>query len=241
MLEARKLRKAFGEFLAVDDVSLALAPGEILGLLGPNGAGKTTILHMLLGLITPTAGSIRIFGMDLTRDRSRILQRLNFSSSYVSLPYTLSVRENLEVFGRLYAVKPLDARIDEILDLLHLEPLAKSQTRALSSGQLTRLHLAKALLNQPELLFLDEPTASLDPDTADQIRHLLKRLRDETRLSILYTSHNMAEMQDMSDRVLFLNRGRELATGTPEDLLRRFDAPDLEALFLKIARGNLAP
>lgn len=237
VLEASGLRKAFGRVLAVEDVSFAIARGEILGLLGPNGAGKTTIIQMLLGLITPTAGSIRIFGRELSRYRSAILQRVNFSSTYVSLPYTLSVRENLAVFGRLYGVKPLNPRIDEVLELFKLQELANRQTKGLSSGQLTRLHLAKALLNHPELLFLDEPTASLDPDTADQIRHLLLRLRQERQLSILYTSHNMAEMQTMSDRVVFLSRGRVLATGTPEALIARFEAEDLEELFLKIARG----
>ena len=157
------------------------------------------------------------------------------------MPYTLSVRENLAVFGRLYGVKPLKPRIEAVLELLHLQDLADRQTRELSSGQLTRLHLAKALLNEPELLFLDEPTASLDPDTADQIRQLLKRLRAERQLSILYTSHNMAEMEEMSDRVVFLSRGKVLATGTPQDLIARFEAQDLEELFLKIARGHLDP
>ena len=239
VLEASGLRKAFGDVVAVDEVSFAIARGEILGLLGPNGAGKTTTLQMLLGLITPTAGTIRIFGLDFARHREEILQRANFSSTYVSLPYTLSVRENLAVFGRLYGIKPLNPRIDAVLELLNLQDLAKRQTKQLSSGQLTRLHLAKALLNEPELLFLDEPTASLDPDTADQIRRLLKRLRAERQLSILYTSHNMAEMQEMSDRVVFLSRGRVLATGTPEALIARFEAEDLEELFLKIVRGHL--
>lgn len=239
ILEALSLRKAFGTFVAVDDVSFALAPGEILGLLGPNGAGKTTTIQMLLGLITPSAGAIRAFGLDFARNRAAILQRANFSSTYVSLPFTLSVRENLAVFGRLYGVKNLKARVDAILELLNLQDLADRQTKSLSSGQLTRLHLAKALLNDPELLFLDEPTASLDPDTADQVRQLLKRLRAERGLSILYTSHNMAEMQEMSDRVVFLNRGKVLATGTPESLIARFEAEDLEELFLKIARGQL--
>ncbi len=239
VLEARHLRKVFGDFLAVDDVSLTIARGEILGLLGPNGAGKTTTIQMLLGLITPTAGEIRIFGLDLETHREQILQRANFSSTYVSLPYTLSVRENLAVFGRLYGIKPLAPRIDAILELLNLRELAERRTKELSSGQLTRLHLAKALLNDPELLFLDEPTASLDPDTADQIRQLLKRLRSERKLSILYTSHNMAEMQEMSDRVVFLSRGRVLATGTPCELIARFEAEDLEELFLKIARGDM--
>jgi ABC-2 type transport system ATP-binding protein len=241
VLAATRLRKAFGDFVAVDDVSFTIGRGEILGLLGPNGAGKTTTLQMLLGLITPTSGSIRIFGLDLARHREAILQRANFSSTYVSLPYTLSVRENLAVFGRLYGLKSLKPRIEAVLDLLHLQDLADRQTRELSSGQLTRLHLAKALLNEPELLFLDEPTASLDPDTADQIRQLLKRLRAERQLSILYTSHNMAEMEEMSDRVVFLSGGKVLATGTPQDLIARFEAQDLEELFLKIARGHLAP
>jgi ABC-2 type transport system ATP-binding protein len=239
VLEVQHLRKAFGSFLAVDDVSFTLDRGEILGLLGPNGAGKTTTLQMLLGLITPTSGTIRIFGMAFAPYREAILQRVNFSSTYVSLPYTLSVRENLDVFARLYGVKPRVSRVEAVLELLNLQDLANRPTKQLSSGQLTRLHLAKALLNEPELLFLDEPTASLDPDTADQIRQLLKGLRAEHQLSILYTSHNMAEMQEMSDRVVFLSRGRVLATGTPDELIARFQAEDLEELFLKIARGQL--
>lgn len=238
LLEVAGLTKRFGELTVVDGIDFAVEPGEILGLLGPNGAGKTTTLQMLLGLILPTAGTVRMFGLDLARHRQQILQRVNFSSTYVSLPYSLSVRENLLFFGRLYGVKPLRAKVDEVITLLDLRAKADRPTKELSSGQLTRLHLAKALLNDPEVLFLDEPTASLDPDVADRIRTMLLRIRAERRLAILFTTHNMREMELMADRVLFLHQGKILATGTPAEIVRQFSAADLEAVFLKVARGT---
>lgn len=246
ILEALHLRKVFGPTTAVEDVSFSIRRGEILGLLGPNGAGKTTTIQMLLGLIAPSAGEIRIFGLDLGRHRQRILQQVNFSSTYVSLPYSLTVRENLMVFGRLYGVrrhlgKPLRKQVAEVMEHLDLTHLADRSTRSLSSGQLTRLHLAKALVNEPRLLFLDEPTASLDPDVADRMRQLLLRIRADRGLSILVTSHNMREMEEISDRIVFLSAGKVLATGTASDITARYEAEDLEALFLKIARGQVGP
>lgn len=239
LLEVRDLTKRFGELQVVDGISFSLERGEMLGLLGPNGAGKTTTIQMLLGLITPTSGSIRMFGMDLARRRQQILQKVNFSSTYVSLPYSLTVRENLLVFGRLYGIRNLNRKVEETIDLLDLRAKANRPSKELSSGQLTRLHLAKALLNDPELLFLDEPTASLDPDVADRIRKLLLRVRAERQLSILFTTHNLREMEILADRVVFLNQGRILAEGTPAQIAQRYSAEDLEAVFLKVARGEV--
>jgi ABC-2 type transport system ATP-binding protein len=239
ILEARGLTKRFGDFTAVDGIDFHIGRGETLGLLGPNGAGKSTTIQMLLALITPTSGTITMFGQDLARHREAILQRVNFSSTYVQLPFTLSVRENLTVFARLYRVKDVKGRVEELLETFNLQDLARRQTKSLSSGQLTRLHLAKALLNHPELLFLDEPTASLDPDTADQVRGRLKEARRDAGMAMLYTSHNMREMEEMCDRIIFLYKGRILMTGTPKELVDTQGAEDLEALFLQIARGQI--
>jgi ABC-2 type transport system ATP-binding protein len=236
ILQARGLIKRFDAFTAVAGIDLQVGAGEIVGLLGPNGAGKTTTIQMLLGIMTPTAGRIEVFGLDLEQAREQILQQVNFSSTYVSLPYSLTVRENLNVFGRLYGVKPLRPRIDAVIEMLDLGELAGKPTKALSSGQLTRLHLAKALLNQPRLLFLDEPTASLDPDTADRMRTLLQRVRREQGTAMLITSHNMKEVEALCDRVVFLDRGQIIAEGSPAEITRQYEADDLEALFLMIAR-----
>ncbi len=234
--EVRDLVKRFGDFTAVDGVSFEVRPGEILGLLGPNGAGKTTIIQMLLGVVTPTAGVIQMFGLDLARHRERILQQVNFSSTYISMPYALTVEENLRVVGKLYGLTDLPRRIDEVVKKLEMEEFRNKLTRKLSSGQLTRLTLAKAILTDPKLLFLDEPTASLDPDMAHKTRSLLKEVRRSAGMSIFYTSHNMREMEEMSDRIIFLQRGKIVAQGSVEEITRRYGQRDLEEVFLKIAR-----
>lgn len=234
--EVRDLVKRFGDFTAVDGVSFEVRPGEILGLLGPNGAGKTTIIQMLLGVITPTAGVIQMFGLDLARHRERILQQVNFVSTYISMPYALTVEENLRVVGKLYGLTDIPRRIDEVVKKLEMEEFRNKLTRKLSSGQLTRLTLAKAILTDPKLLFLDEPTASLDPDMAHKTRSLLKEVRRSTGMSIFYTSHNMREMEEMSDRIIFLQRGKIVAQGSVEEITRRYGQRDLEEVFLKIAR-----
>jgi ABC-2 type transport system ATP-binding protein len=238
IVEVRGLVKSFDGTKAVDDVSFDLFQAEILGLLGPNGAGKTTIIQMLLGLTTSDRGEIRILGLDLASHREEILQQVNFSSAYVSLPQSLTIQENLKVFARLYGIQNAQEKIREVLELFEMEDLADKLTRHLSSGQLTRACMAKALLNSPKLLFLDEPTASLDPDIADKTRELLKRVCRQTGLTILYTSHNMKEMEEMSNRILFLHRGKIIASGKPKDVIHLFKGEDLEEVFLKIARGE---
>jgi ABC-2 type transport system ATP-binding protein len=236
IVRVRNLTKQFGDFTAVDGISFDIRQGEILGLLGPNGAGKTTTIQMLLGLITPTAGSIRMFGLDLMTHREEILQQVNFSSTYISMPFSLTVEENLRVVARLYDLPNVERRIDDVVKKLEMESFRSKLTRRLSSGQMTRLTLAKAILTEPKILFLDEPTASLDPDIAHKIRSLLREIRAATGLSMLYTSHNMREMEEMSDRIIFLQRGKIVAEGTAEEIVTRFGQSDLEEVFLKLAR-----
>ncbi len=236
VVEVKGLSKAFKSLRAVDEVSFCIFPGEILGLLGPNGAGKTTIIHMLLGLTTPTAGEIRIFGLDIRTNREHVIQKVNFSSSYVSMPNSLKVWESMRVFAWLYNVPNRNQRIAELLSAFEIENIKDKLVRHLSSGQQTRLNLAKALINNPRVILLDEPTASLDPDIADKTRSLLKRIKKEQNISILYTSHNMKEMEEMSDRILFLHRGKILAEGSPGDVIRGFGRKNLEEAFLKVAR-----
>jgi ABC-2 type transport system ATP-binding protein len=238
VLQVTDLSKRFGNFPAVDGISFSMKPGEILGLLGPNGAGKTTTIQMLLGLITPTAGSIHMFGMDLSMHREAILQQVNFSSTYISMPQSLTVEENLRVVARLYGLSDIPRRVDEIVKKLEMEEFRTKVTRKLSSGQMTRVTLAKAFLTEPKILFLDEPTASLDPDIAEKIRGLLKEERRSSGLSILYTSHNMREMEEMSDRIIFLQRGKIVAEGTAQEIVTRFGQADLEEVFLKLARES---
>jgi ABC-2 type transport system ATP-binding protein len=236
IVEVRELTKRFGDFPAVDGVSFDIRPGEILGLLGPNGAGKTTTIQMLLGLITPTSGSIRMFGLDLARHREAILQQINFSSSYVSMPYSLTVEENLWVVAKLYGLSEIPRRINEVVKRLEMDEFRTKIARKLSSGQMSRLTLAKSILTEPKVLFLDEPTASLDPDIAHKIRAFLKEVQETSGLTILYTSHNMREMEEMSDRIIFLQRGKIVAQGTASEIATRFGQSDLEEVFLKLAR-----
>jgi ABC-2 type transport system ATP-binding protein len=237
VIEVRNLVKSFGEAVAVNDISFSVERGEIFGLLGPNGAGKTTLIQMMLGLIVPTSGSISILDMDIARQSEEILSRVNFSSTYVSMPTSLTLAENLRVFGKLYGIARPEAQIDKWLERFEIAHLKNTLTQHLSSGQLTRLSLAKSLLNDPKILFLDEPTASLDPDIADKTRTLLREIRDQTGMTLFYTSHNMKEMEMISDRILFLRKGEVLATGTPAEILQTFGEENLEDVFLKVARG----
>ncbi|HMF08603.1 MAG TPA: ABC transporter ATP-binding protein [Thermoanaerobaculia bacterium] len=238
VIEVRDLTKRFRDVVAVDRLSFDVPGASIFGLLGPNGAGKTTTLQLLLGLTTPTSGAARILGLDVARERRRILQRVNFSSAYISLPSNLTVRQNLEVFARLYGIRQAGRRVDALLELFEIPEVARRVTGALSSGQLTRVNLCKAFVNDPEVLFLDEPTASLDPDIADKTRTLLKRLQRERGVTIVYTSHNMREIELLCDRVLFLARGRAVAEGTPREVVERANRGSLEELFIAIARDG---
>lgn len=238
LLQVINLNKSYNSFQAVKNVSFELYPGEILGLLGPNGAGKTTIIHMLLGLTSPSSGQIRIFGLnpEKAREREKILSRMNFSSTYVAMPYSLTLRESLHVFARLYGVKKFREKVDMLIEQFDLKDVADRPVRTLSSGQMTRLNLAKAFVNDPDILLLDEPTASLDPDIADRTRKYLLEVKRARKMAILYTSHNMQEMEEISDRLLFLHHGEIIARGTPEELIARFRGEDLEDVFLKVAR-----
>ncbi|MCS6921969.1 MAG: ABC transporter ATP-binding protein [Elioraea sp.] len=237
-IRAKGLTKRYGEVLAVADVSFTLRRGETLGLLGGNGAGKTTTIAMLLGLLIPDSGRIEVLGHDMATDRFAALARMNFSSPYVSLPHRLTVRENLRVYGHLYGVPRLEARIERLAEDLDLASLLDRPGGELSAGQKTRAALAKALINAPEVLLLDEPTASLDPDTADRMRTWLERYRAETGAAIVLASHNMAEVERMCDRVLMLKRGRVVDEGAPGELIARYGREDLEEVFLDIARGR---
>ncbi|MGC5012388.1 ABC transporter ATP-binding protein [Streptosporangium sp. DT93] len=237
ILEALTLVKRFGPVTAVQEVSLTVEMGEIVGLLGPNGAGKSTTLHMLLGLMTPDSGSIRMFGLDLDRNRTEVLSRINFAASYVDLPGVLQVREVLNAFARLYGVRRPRARVEEVVELLDLGPLRRRRVMELSSGQRTRVQLAKALINEPSLLILDEPTANLDPDAGDRIRGLLVRVAEESGRAMLITSHNMQEVERMCHRVHFMSQGRIVASGSAAELTSVYGAEDLEEVFLKVARS----
>lgn len=236
VIETENLVKNFGNFCAVDNLSLNIEEGKITGLLGPNGAGKTTTIQMMLDIITPTSGSIKIFGLPLHKNREEILSQMNFSSPYVQLPTNLTVMENLKTFGRLYGVKNITKKIEEMADYFEIRNLLSKMTSALSTGQLTRVNLTKAFLNDPKLLLLDEATASLDPDIADKTRKVLKKIQKEKNVSILYTSHNMAEIEELCDRVIFINHGKIRDDGTPEDLIKKFGLKDLNDVFLTIAR-----
>ncbi len=226
------------DVLAVDDISFAVPRGATVGLLGGNGAGKTTTIAMLLGLLLPSAGSITCLGHDMAHDRFAALARMNFSSPYVALPHRLTVRENLRVYGHLYGVQGLSARIAALARDFDLDALLDRRAGELSAGQKTRAALAKALVNRPELLLLDEPTASLDPDTADTLRGWLERYRAQTGASILLASHNMAEVERLCSEVLMMKGGRIVDRGPPETLIARYGRDTLEQVFLDIARGT---
>ena len=239
ILQARSLTKRFGDIVAVDGLDLDVRAGEVIGLLGVNGAGKTTVMNMILGLTIPNGGSIHVFGKDLQKHRIEILKRTNFCTTYANLPSNLKVWQNLRVFAGLYGVKNPGEKIEELLEMLGIHHLRNNITGRLSAGEGTRVNLAKALLNDPELLLLDEPTASLDPDIADKVRKLVRRLQKERSPAILYTSHNMRDIEEVCDRVLFLHQGRILASGTAGEIKSRFEGKDLDDVFIKVARNEV--
>ena len=238
-LLAAHLCKSFGELKAVDDVSFQVARGEIVGLVGPNGAGKTTTINMILGVLAPTSGRVEIEGIDLARERSRALAVTNFAAVYAPLPGNLTVEQNLRVFGMIYLVKDLQARIEELLEQFELKRFRRTKAGVLSSGEQTRLALAKALLNRPQLLLLDEPTASIDPSTARDIRAGISTLVDAGDCGVLWTSHNMYEVEAVCDRVLFVSRGKILLEGDPKQLPHQHGAASLDDLFVAVAHEAL--
>jgi ABC-2 type transport system ATP-binding protein len=239
-IDVEHLTKRYRAALAVDSISFNVKLGETVGLLGGNGAGKTTTIAMLLGLLVPTSGRIHVLGHDMARDRFAALARLNFSSPYVALPARLTVRENLRVYAHLYNVRQVERRIGELADELDLHGLLNRRAGQLSAGQKTRVALAKSLINKPELLLLDEPTASLDPDTGDMVRSWLERYRADSGCTILLASHNMDEVARLCGTVLMMKQGRIVDRGTPAELLARYNRDDLEDVFLDIARSRLA-
>jgi ABC-2 type transport system ATP-binding protein len=232
------LTKHYGETVAVDDITFAVPRGATVGLLGGNGAGKSTTIAMLLGLLVPSGGRIEVLGHDMARDRFAALARMNFSSPYIALPGRLTVRENLTVYAHLYNVKRADRRIAELAEELNLGDLLNRPAGQLSAGQKTRVALAKSLINRPEVLLLDEPTASLDPDTGDLVRGWLERYRADSGCSMLLASHNMAEVERLCGQIFMLRRGRIVDEGSPNMLLARYDRDTLEDVFLDIARDR---
>jgi ABC-2 type transport system ATP-binding protein len=241
VLTVAGLHKTFGDFVAVDGVSFDVRPGEIVGLVGPNGAGKTTTISMILGVLRPTAGEVRISGVDLVKQRGKALACTNFGTAYAPLPGNLTVEQNLRVFGLIYGVKDLHARIEQLLADYELLDHRRTKAGLLSSGEQTRVTLAKAMLNRPKLLLLDEPTASIDPATARDIRRRIVASAQNDGCGVLWTSHNMYEVTEVCDRVLFLSHGKILMEGEPEALVREHGAASLEDLFVEVAHEQLHP
>ena len=239
ILSVTNLRKKYGDTVAVDDISFSVDRGEIVGLLGPNGAGKTTTINMILGVLAPTEGAIRIDGRDLVSDRRAALTRTNFAAVYAPLPGNLTVDQNLRVFGMLYGVPRLPSRIEALLDQFDLRSFRATRCGVLSSGEQTRVSLAKAMLNEPRLLLLDEPTASLDPSTARDVRAKIRAVTASADRGVLWTSHNMYEVEEVCDRVLFLSHGRVLLEGNPKTLPAEHRKETLEDLFITVAREPL--
>ena len=237
-IQVSSLVKRYRETLAVDGISFTAEAGETIGLLGGNGAGKSTTIAMMLGLLVPTSGSIRMLGHDMATDRFTALARMNFSSPYVALPHRLTVEENLRVYAHLYNVPNVTRRVAELADELDLHALLQRPAGKLSAGQKTRVALAKSLINRPDVLLLDEPTASLDPDTGDLVRTWLERYRAESGCTVLLASHNMAEVERLCGTVLMMKQGRIVDRGTPGELRARYNREDLEEVFLDIARDR---
>lgn len=238
-IEVRNLRKCYGRITAVDDISFSVPAGTTSALLGGNGAGKTTTLAMLLGLLLPTAGSIRVLGEDIAKDRYRVLPRINFTSPYVDLPHRLTVEQNLDVYARLYGVRQRREQLQRLAKTFDLEPLWRRTYGSLSAGQKTRVALAKSLVNDPELLLMDEPTASLDPASADVVRTWLEEYQRRSGATVLLASHNMQEVERLCSDVVMLKQGRVVDRGTPDSLVRKYGRATLEEVFIHIARNPL--
>ena len=238
-LEVKNLVKKFKSTLAVNNISFDIEKNKTLGLLGPNGCGKTTSIGMMLGLITPSSGQIFINGVELTpKNRINLLSLMNFASPYIELPKKLTVKQNLEVYARLYGVKKIEERISEMIEGLNLQNFLKIKTGELSSGQKNRVSLAKSLINKPKLLFLDEPTSSLDPDVGDFVRQYIEKYKKYNELTILLASHNMREVERLCDKVVMMKNGQIVDSGTCDELIKKHGRKSLEETFLKIARSK---
>ena len=237
VLQTHRLSKIFGAVNAVSNLSIGLNKSSITAILGGNGAGKTTTLSMLLGLLLPSSGRIEIFGKDFISNRYPALSRMNFSSPYVDLPQRLTVRENLLVYAKLYGLRQPSASVDNMLQTFQLEEFADRRLRKLSAGQKTRVSLAKALINKPELLLLDEPTASLDPETAGWVRELLSDYQKEEGATILLASHDMKEVEQLCQKVILLRKGKLVEEGSPSELLTKYDRKTMEDVFLDVSKG----
>lgn len=237
-IDVERLVKVYKTTRAVDEITFRIARGSITGLLGGNGAGKTTTIGMIMGMVLPTSGQIQVLGRPMPEDSDAVRGRMNFESPYVDLPMRLTVRQNLAIFGRLYAVPDLRARIAQLADDLDLNDFLDRASGKLSAGQKTRVALAKALINDPELLLLDEPTASLDPDTADWVRRHLEDYRKRRNATILLASHNMLEVERLCDRVIIMKRGSIADDDTPVRIMARYNRDTLEDVFLDVARGR---
>lgn len=240
-LRVEGLTKRYRHALALDNLSFQVAGGEIFGLIGANGAGKTTTMAVLLGLVLPSAGEVRIFGLDPARNRRQVLERMNFASPYAALPHRLTVMENLIIYADLYGVPDKKATLESVCAQLDIASLLKRRYGELSSGQKTRVAMAKALVNRPDLLLLDEPTASLDPDVAEKVRDCLLSYRMRNGAAILISSHNMQEVERICDRVIILKQGRVAARGTPQEVIARYGRKDLEQVFLDVMREEKRP
>ena len=238
-IEIVNLSKKFKDIFAVNNISFEINPNKTVGLLGPNGCGKTTSIGMMLGLIKPTSGRILIKNKNInTLDRNKLLSIMNFASPYVELPKKLSVKQNLQIYGRLYGVKDLSSRINELAEDLNLKDFLNKQTGELSSGQKNRVSLAKSLINKPEILLLDEPTASLDPDIGDYVRSYVQSYKSKNKVTILLASHNMAEVERLCDSIIMMKKGKIIDQGTSKEIINRHGRSNLEETFLKIARSE---
>lgn len=237
VLSVEHLTKYYKDFCALDNVSFDMKQGEIVGLLGPNGAGKTTIIHVLLGLLTPTSGCARVLGFNPVKERQLMAPHINFSSAYTSLPSNLKVIENMKVYAGLYGVKKAANVIDELLNLFELTCMKNRLTGALSSGEKTRLNLCKSLLNDPKILLLDEPTASLDPVMSRNVMDIIKKLQADRKMTVLYTSHDMDEVEELCQRIIFVNQGKIMAFGSATEVKNKFSLQTLDEVFIHITKG----
>ena len=237
-IELVALTKVYKEKVAVDRLTFSVARGSVTGLLGGNGAGKSTTIGMIMGLVLPSAGEVRVLGIDMARDRYAVLHRMNFENPYIEMPHRLTVRQNLEVFAKLYGVADRAGTIARLVSDLALDDFIDRQAGKLSAGQKTRVALAKALINDPDVLLLDEPTASLDPDTADWVRSRLETYVARKGATILLASHNMSEVERLCDHIIMLRQGSLVDDGSPQHFLRRYDRQSLEDVFLDVARGR---